>query len=187
MKKNLFVGMLLALMLMTGALGLHVLAETREETIMLEGEAEFITTTLHKSEALGYAMWYDAELFSVSETEGVDLYMPISKDAPKGISLRIERREQGVDFGEIRVEFAEKMEKEYRDFNDFGSANELFVSVRSGTQTRILSGYTSNRYEDVYLVDEGKQVYILTIDCPTQAEEGFGSRIRQMLKSFQPF
>lgn len=153
----------------------------REETIQLEGMDETITTTYFES-PLGYSLWLDlAFLTPMPKTEdsAVDEFGRINLDDPRyGMSVSY------ADAPEYSFSSACESAKQ--------AMIERYGSVKERDTEGLFTGQASSGFYAMdggmhtvqYVVDGGNGAFYIQVTYPPEAAEGFGSRVTQMLKSF---
>jgi len=194
----------LALLLAIGSVGFaQETAEpiTRVETIYLEGMPEEIVTTYFESE-FGYAFWYDAECMKpllrpwgefesplheridyerVDESFTLDIFVPANPNVISPIYLEIytglvyysmeDRVRDTLFIMELKLDHAEE-----------GEIGDLFANY----DARVIWAQDGELSIYKYIVAEYDELFtLLTLVYPQEVAEGYGSRIHQMLKSFE--
>ncbi len=169
--KRIIIALLILMLSVCGAL-----AETRESVIYLEGEPEDVTETLYET-PWGFYFWYDAELFTVDDSQSEsgqslmicpaesDLPVYLELMTPKAVGVPAERflEVNGMD---------EMNENEYpceaggilKGFADYAAFNE-----------EILQGF--------YVAQDGDEWAAAYINCPVEAWEGYGHRLDRILQT----
>ena len=169
--KRMIIALLILMLSVCGAL-----AETRESVIYLEGEPEDVTETLYET-PWGFYFWYDAELFTVDDSQSEsgqslmicpaesDLPVYLELMTPKAVGVPAERflEVNGMD---------EMNEDEYpceaggvlKGFADYAAFNE-----------EILQGF--------YVAQAGDEWAAAYINCPVEAWEGYGHRLDRILQT----
>lgn len=157
-------------------------AETREETIMLEGMEEKITTVKFDS-SRGYTLWYDPEtILPLTPSEGNnmdDFTLPGSNLNSYALSIHYGSW-IGYSFDEAK-QAAEMTFADNHDSFEIFDAPNIFTNYPNQAYAAQKDGQSFIQY----VVDEGEGSFYLYLTYPTEAAEGFGDRVRHMLKSFE--
>lgn len=156
--------------------------QTRQEVIYLEGVEETVTTTYVES-ARGYSMWIDTEMLALQpEGEGndMDVFMRPDTDDMRYQLVVYYSSQLGYTFEQAAQDVLQTMTDNY------GSAEAFEIE---DTFENVLAYGFYALDEDItilqYVVDAGAGVYYIAIMFPQEASEGFGSRVIQMLNSFE--
>lgn len=180
MMKRLILIMLAMLLLSMPAVLAEQAPETRQETIRLEGMEERITTTRFVSPR-GYAFWYDPEIIVPREAdEGNDIDDFVRPDAVDDMyQLSVHYGEAlGYSFEQAATDVEQTMKESYSESGVIEKAPFSFECQgfygRSGDQTSLY-----------YVVKAGDGAFYIHVRYPSEAAEGFGDRIGQMLESFE--
>ena len=175
MMKKLF-SLALTLVLLAGFTCAHA-AQTRERVIMIEGCEETIVETLYES-ALGYQIWYPADLLQAYMQDGSDYFD--SPDGSVGVAI-----------------VASNMSPEYVD-EDMEALIELSVAnggevlgevehweTELGVNVKHVDIIYDSTYNSAYTLYGTDWVFDVSCHYPQEAAEGFGTRIEQMLSTFE--
>lgn len=156
---------------------------TTEQVFQVEGLEETVETELYIS-PLGYSMYVDSQRYQAVHADGTDRISPSGLSVPD-VSMEVkylkDTNARATEPGYMN---------DYPDYTDISYLGEIEIGD-NGIIARVISANTGDDAEDLvmqtYLIDEEGGVFVLTIICPRQAQEGHGSRLGQMLKTFLPF
>lgn len=156
-------------------------AETREETISVEGLEETITTTRFDSE-MGYTIWIDAtRLAHVPEAVGMDAFMGV-EDPTIGVAAMGVNAMAGVDTG-VTFDVALKGQKDVL-VAAFGELEDIDVADAFGDlQVACFRGVLEGMVADTYVIDLGHDILMLSAQYPQEGAEGIGVRLQNMVAS----
>ena len=151
-------------------------AETREGVVYLEGEAEPITETLYETH-WGFSFWYDAELFTVNDSQSESgqslMICPAESDLPVYLEIMTSNsvgipaeKYLAVNGGEEEEmdEYPCEIGGKITGFEKFADFNE-----------KIIQGF--------YAVQAGDEWAAAYLSCPMEAMEGFGRRLSAILET----
>jgi hypothetical protein len=168
--------------------GISERAQTRTETIMLEGIEEEITTTRYDSE-YGYAIWLDAERYELLpglEGSDADVYAPIGTGYEIIASLSIRIQNYGTNYS-----LNDELRALYQEYDAHGLNNydwyemELKDDFLSDYEVMALGATGNGRSYELYVIGTDTKIYSAVIDCSVEAAEGHGARLSYMLSSFE--
>lgn len=156
---------------------------TRKEKVILEGMEEEIETRYFSSER-GYSFWYDPEVITRQpESEGVDMdrFRPTSPDAIEGIEMTIHYYSLlGYTFEQAKKDVENTLQDNY---GEFGTA---VAAISEAYPYEVYYAHDGDSTILRYVIDNaGEGAFNITVKYPTEAAEGYGSRIEQMIESFQ--
>jgi hypothetical protein len=174
MKKTVALILLLALTLAAQAAG----ASTTQGTVMLEGIAETVTLTLYES-GLGYSLWVDMARFAPAQTGDTETFYPTAAGAADAsLSVTLMRGEgslksAGRSAAALLVENGYKAEK--------ADGSKLFPAYGA-------LGYYGKQGDtrrECYVLETSRGYYMIVLQYPAEAAEGFGARMSAIAASFQ--
>lgn len=148
--------------------------------VIVEGKEEKIDAEVNKSN-LGYTITYDKNRFKFQNAEGVDSYMAPNSDTNKypNVFLAVSKID-GQSLEAVMKGLIHQASKEAYPQNTTigkeGYKAERLV-IREGNE------YNS-RVCEYYLTEKNKIVYLIEINYFVGAEEGYGTRLHEMLNTF---
>ena len=155
--------------------------ETRQEVITLEGVDETITTTYFES-SRGYSMWIDTSFLSLQpEGEGNDVDVFLRPDLNRGYEVDINYA------GWLGYTFEEAVESARQVLIDNYGVADAFDIEGTFIDLPACGFHAADGDASIlqFIVDQGEGAYFIRVLFPQEAAEGFGSRVMQMLNSFE--
>lgn len=150
------------------------LAQTREGTVMLEGEAEPLVETLYQGEQ-GFYFWYDAEELEVrndlSERGDSLMLSPTQNDLPIYLEILAPDAVGMMPLDFLKVNAAPDTEY-VRETTEAG-AELIWFSKPADYNQEIMQTYYAVQGTDAYLA--------AIATCPMEAMEGWGARFRHLM------
>lgn len=160
------------------------LLQTRTESIFLEGVEETITTTRIETYR-GYSWWIDTDYLTlIPEVEGLGMDLFRRPDTEDN------RYEVAIYYGGwLGYTFEEDAEITLQNMLDnYANAEEFDIDrTFADLPARGFCATEGDMTFLHYVVDVGEGAYHIGISFPQEAAEGFGSRVIQMLRSFEVF
>lgn len=146
--------------------------------IMVEGTPEAVELTAFVGDG-GYLLWYDAEAFAVREDadEGA-CFVPASPDAADGVGLQISARQDG-DGAALLSALKSELETE----GYVPAAAEEAQLPQDCVGGWICTG--TEKEMQVYVFGTGASVYCAQAFYPTEAAEGWGTRMFDIIATMK--
>ena len=166
--------------------------EIRKETIMIEGLKEEVIYKLFTSQK-GYSLYYDTNYFQVIENEKTDKICSTYADDDTDInSLTIEHIENTspADEMDLRINSEKEISWEIyipvEDIPDFEFEDGTICHLNFIAREPDVGQHPGLRIsKNVYFIsDNAGGTYVFSISCTTEAWEGAGSRLSEILSTF---
>ncbi|WP_160691982.1 hypothetical protein [Clostridium sp. C2-6-12] len=148
--------------------------------VIIEGTEEKIDTEVNKSN-LGYTITYDKNRFKFENAEGVDSYMAPNADTSKypNVFLAVSKID-GMSLEEVMKGLIHQATKE--------AVPQNITIGKEGYKAERLVIKEGNKYNsricEYYLTEKNNVVYLVEINYFVGAEEGYGTRLHEMLNTF---
>lgn len=168
---------LAALLVLALAFAATAAAETRTRVTAREGMEEEILETRFESR-LGYALWYDAAQFTYypgGMEEGGDMFVPASGDAVTPVYLSATLK--------TGISPEDAVAQQESRFAADGLEETSDQVLESGAACRVVAAERAGVFYRVYLFETGEDVLAIETACAAEAEEGFGSRLADLVGS----
>lgn len=148
--------------------------------VIVEGAEEKIETEVKKSD-FGYTITYDKNRFKFQNAEGVDSYMAPNSDPSNypNVFLSVAKIEgqslEEIMKGLIHQASREALPQKTTIGKGKYKAERLVFSEGDKYNSRVC---------EYYLTERNKRVYLIEINYFVGAEEGYGTRLHEMLNTF---
>lgn len=173
-----FLSAILAALLLIGAACADE-ARTRESIATIEGLEETIVETLYESPQ-GFRVWYPADLFDVSHEDGNDYFLSAVAGADVGVAI--------VD-PQMPSEYIDEFVAELLEIsiaNDGRIMGEVEQrELASGITVKHADIVFDDDFNSVYYVYDAHRLFCISCYYPTEAAEGWGARIEQMISTIE--
>lgn len=176
MKKR--IALLCAALLALSMIGALAQAETKTETIYLEGMPHEITMTKQVS-PLGYTLWYDPEILTPQpQAEGqADRYTPTQLAAEQAEMQIYRLNADKADLDATKQEAVQLLANENIPAQPIDTTG-LF----NGAQSFGVSGINEKELREYYGVKTPAGIYMVFLRYPLEALDGWGARAYRMLQ-----
>ena len=181
MKRKLIIALLMLSLVGNVALAAQA-PEQKLVPVMVEGMEEEVLFTCYTSEN-GYALWYDAERFTLIEegSDGRVQIVPVGQDETSDVRL-------AVSWSDATGLTLEDAVQDERDSLSQKGYTVVEMDASSLLDIQDVAGISGIRYEEVvesYLFDTQQGVYTLELTYPIEAAEGFGQRLFATVQMFE--